>query len=182
MMKFLSASICTDAIIPYDLFDLRYDVAKLANMDYKDPIQKKLVDKICTKLEQDDDWDEEDDFEKAYKEMGLKRYKLDKKLLSVDANKETYKESLASSSSKECKSAPKALGSGELLQIKLQNPLHLEMITTSKTTKSAATAVSNLLNTVKGLLPSIITSSADQGFFFIHCCLFLLTCVCLICL
>jgi len=37
-------------------FYLRYDVAKLMNMDYSNEVQKKLVDKIAAQLPCDDDW------------------------------------------------------------------------------------------------------------------------------
>ena len=139
-------------------------MAELLNMDYGNELQKKLVDKICSKLECDDDWDEADDFQSACKEMGLKRYKLDKQLFSEEAFKETHKESLGSSSSKDYKAAPKQLSLGDDLQvqIKVQNPAFQDMINTSKTTKSAAGATSAMLSN-KGLLPAIITSAADSG-------------------
>jgi hypothetical protein len=47
------------------VYILRYDVAALANLKMDIPIQKKLVDTICNGLEQDDEWDETDLFQKA---------------------------------------------------------------------------------------------------------------------
>ena len=55
-------------------------MAKLCNMNYENSVQKKLVDSIYESLSADDDWDETNAFEKAYKSNKLKRYKLDKLL------------------------------------------------------------------------------------------------------
>ena len=88
-------------------------MAALCNLDYKDDLQKKVVDKICAKLESDLDWDvDADEFQKAYKELGFKRYKLDKQLLGVDTETESFKESLDSSSSKDGKGALKSILDG----------------------------------------------------------------------
>ena len=138
---------------------LRYDVAALANLKMEIPIQKKLVETICDGLEQDDEWDETQLFEKAYKEAGLKRYKLDKKLLTSRFEKETYTESVGTSSSKDGKAAPKALP-GEP-EIKIQNPTHVELITLARTTKSAGAAVATLAQHFKKILPSLLVMDSS---------------------
>ena len=145
---------------------LRYDVAKLLNMDYKDETQKKLVDKICAKLDSDMDWDEDDQFEKCYKDWGFKRYKLDKKLLSRTEDTESFHETIASSSSKDGKGALKSAleDKPDGIAIKIQNPTHVDLMTLTKTTKSAADAVSALVSQLKKLLPSLQMVSSTEGF------------------
>ena len=78
-------------------------MAKLLNMDYSNEVQKKLVDKIASKLSCDDDWDETDEWQVAYKSCGLKRFKIDKQMLGSTTEKETHEETLESSSSKDGK-------------------------------------------------------------------------------
>jgi len=123
-------------------------------MDNK--VEKKMVETICQGLEQDDDWDEADPFEKAYKSMGLKRYKLDKKQLSTSSEKESYQETVGSSSSKDVKAAPKALTSDGGVEIKIQNPEYVQLQSTVKTSKSATAAVGALASQFKKLLPSLL--------------------------
>ena len=134
----------------------RYDVAALANLKLEIPVQKKLCDAICAGLEQDDDWDESDLFEKAYKASGLKRYKLDKKLLTASSLKETYSEAVSSSSSKDGKAAPRALQGLQEPEIKIQNPEFVELTNLTKTCKSASAAVATLLQHFKKILPSLL--------------------------
>ena len=145
---------------------LSFDVAALANMKMEIPAQKHLVEAICKGLEQDDEWDEDDVFEKAYKEAGLKRYKLDKKLLASKSQKESTMEHITSTSSKDIKGTPKALTGEADPVVKIQNPEHLELTTLAKTTKSAAAAVSTLSQHFKKILPSLVVlDSSSEGLF-----------------
>ena len=129
------------------------------------PAQKHLVEAICKGLEQDDDWDDDDDvFEKAYKEAGLKRYKLYKKLLASKSQKESSMEHITSTSSKDIiKGTPKALAGEADPVVKIQNPEHLELTTLAKTTKSAAAAVSTLSQHFKAIIPSLLTMDSSEG-------------------
>lgn len=127
-----------------------------------------MVETICKGLEQDDDWDESDAFEKAYKAMGLKRYKLDKKQLSTSSEKESYQETVASSSSKDVKAAPKALPGLPELEIKIQNPDHLKLLNSVKTSKSAVAAVGALASQFKKLLPSLLVMDASTEGLLLH--------------
>lgn len=149
------------------IFILRYDVAKLCNMDYKDGIQKKLVDAICEKLPSDDDWDESNSFEAAFKSVGLKRFKLDKKILGQTSHKTVEGEEVTSSSSKDGKAAPKAIldFQGGAPPIKVQNPVYFELSTVAKVTKSAITALGSHAQALKKILPAIITCKVPEGVF-----------------
>lgn len=150
---------------------IRYDVAALANLKVECPVQKKLVETICKGLEQDDEWDEEDVFQRGYKEAGLKRYKLDKKLLTSSSEKESYQEVVSSSSSKDVKAAPKALLPGSEPNIKIQNPEHVQMQNLVKTSKSASAAVSTLAGHFKRLLPSLLVmDSSPEGLIMLYPC------------
>ena len=154
-------------------FSLRYDVAKLCNMDYKDAQQKKLVDAICAKLPSDEDWDTSNSFEQAFKSVGLKRYKLDKKLLGISAHKTIEGEELTSSSSKDTKAPPKAIldFQGASVPIKVQNPAYQELSLVAKVTKSASVALGSHPQALKKILPGIITCKAAEGFhFLLHSC------------
>ena len=150
------------------IFSLRYDVAKLCNMDYKDAQQKKLVDAICAKLPSDEDWDTSNAFQQAFKSVGLKRYKLDKKLLGISAHKTIEGEELTSSSSKDTKAPPKAIldFQGASVPVKVQNPAYQELSLVAKVTKSASVALGSHSQALKKILPGIITCKAAEGFHF----------------
>lgn len=135
-------------------------------MDYANEAQKKLVDKFLCQLPSDDLWDEGDEWQKAYKVMGLKRYKIDKQGLSTAASIEEHNEVLESSSSKEGRGHSKSLFDTEKeAEIKIQNPEFQELMVVVKTTKSAADAVAALTFQMKKLLPSLQVITGDQGFF-----------------
>ena len=58
----------------------RFALARALDLkDLSDPIQKKVLQSVCKKLEDsgiaDDEWDEKNLIESSYKEQGLKRYK-----------------------------------------------------------------------------------------------------------
>jgi predicted CopG family antitoxin len=159
-------------------FKLRFDVAALCNLDYKHDGQKKIVDKICEKLPSDMDWDETDTFEKAFKELGYKRYKLDKKLLGVDSEKESFSEQIQSSSSKDGKGMFRSVLDSEEPKIKIQNPAYVDLSTAAKTTKSASDAIAALIAQMKKLLPAVSILNNQEGhlhisnMFFTQCTLF----------
>lgn len=143
-------------------------MAALANLKMEVPAQKKLVETICEGLDHDEDWDGTDMFQKAYKEAGLKRYKLDKKLLTTSSKKETYTEIVTSSSSKDGKAAPKALA-GELDPIiKVQNPEHVELLNLCKTAKSASAAITTLNQHFKKILPSLLVMDKSAEGYVLH--------------
>ena len=143
----------------------RFDVAKLLHMDYSNDAQKKLVDKFCSHLSRDDAWDEDDEWEKAYKSMGLKRFKIDKQVLGSVKNVEEHEEKLESSSSKDGKGAMKTLfdKADPEVQVKIQNPEHVDLSNHMKTTRSAASAIAALLSTMKNLLPTLQLIPGDAG-------------------
>ena len=145
-------------------------MAKLCNMNYSDPVQKKLVNTICLSLDGDDKWDENDKFEKGFKAAGLKRYKLDKALLGKTKETDTFVEGMTSSSSKDGKgNGAKSISDFDGckgVDIKIQNPAHVELMTLCKTTKSAAAAMSSIMQQFKTMLPSILTSSSAEGHHF----------------
>lgn len=66
----------------YYVILLRYDVAKLNNLDMKDPHQLQILDNILANLPDDKDWDRADPTEAAYAEMDLTRYHMTKRDLS----------------------------------------------------------------------------------------------------
>ena len=153
-------------------FYLRYDVAKLMNMDYSNEVQKKLVDKIASQLPCDDEWDDDDEFQKAYKSCGLKRFKIDKQLLSCSKETEEHTEVIESSSSKDGKGAMKSLFDKDdpEVKIEIQNPEFVDLGNHVRTTKSAADAVAALIAQMKRLLPSLQVISGDAGLHFVYFC------------
>ena len=169
-------------------FYLRYDVAKLMNMDYSNDVQKKLVDKIASQLPCDEDWDDDDEWQKAYKSCGLKRFRIDKQLLSCSKETEEHTEVIESSSSKDGKGAMKSLfdKADPEVKIKIQNPEFVDLGNHVRTTKSAADAVAALIAQMKRLLPSLQVISGDAGvqfrfsFIFFKCKHFLFCYICCI--
>jgi hypothetical protein len=164
---FLECIHMTNVFLCTDHCTQRFDLAKLMNMDYRDDLQKKLVDKIASQLTCDELWDEEDDFERAYKQCGLKRYKIDKKMLGSVKETEEHSETLESSSSKDGKGTMKALFEKDEAGVKIEihNPKYLEVSNTMKTTKSAADAVAALVSQMKRMLPSLQIVTGDAGLF-----------------
>ena len=135
-------------------------MAALCNMKLDDAVQKKLVEKICKGLRSDDLWDESDEFEKAYKECGLKRYRLDKKMLGTESTKDAHVEDFSSQTGGQGKknaldAASSSSSSGATMSIKIQNPEYHNMLQTVKVTKSAAAAVGSLSSTLKTMVPGM---------------------------
>ncbi len=163
--EFMFVSLCVIIVsMCIDPFSqCRYDVAKLCNMNYENPFQKKLVDSICEGLPADDDWDETDAFEKAYKSNKLKRYKLDKALLTKEKETDVHKEVLSTLGEKDCKGSQPSLGNTPSAPIKIQNPKHLDLMNAIKVTKSAAAATSSLTSLFKNILPTIVTCASPEG-------------------
>jgi len=144
-------------------------------MNYDQAVQKKLVDSICESLPADDEWDETNAFEKAYKSNNLKRYKLDKLLLSKQVETDAHKEVLITSGTKDHKSSQPALGPPDKAVIKIQNQKHVELLNLLKVTKSAASSASSLASLMRNLLPAIVTCSSPEGILTFS---FLFSCVC----
>ena len=73
-----------------------YDLASLLNMDYEKPTQKRVIDSVASEMDADSDWDETIALERGYKTAGLKRYKLDVKLLNNTEEVDQYSEAFVS--------------------------------------------------------------------------------------
>jgi hypothetical protein len=147
---------------------LRFDVAKLLNMNYSDAVQKKLVDTISSKLYNDDNWDLDDEWQAAYAHAGLKRFKIDKQLLGKMKQTEEHGEVVESTSSKDAKGSKSLFDKEDPeLKIKIQNPEYLELQTVMRTTKSAAAVVASLQSGMKLMVPQLAVLG-DSGYLFVH--------------
>ena len=81
--------ICIYIFVDLQATTIRFDVAHLCHLtNLEDKEQRELLDCILGQLDSDELWDEEDMFEKAYKQMGYKRYRLNKQMLETQS-KET---------------------------------------------------------------------------------------------
>jgi len=159
-------------------------VAKLLNMDYGNELQKKLVDKLAAQLPNDEDWDEDDEWQKAYKSCGLKRYKIDKKLMSSVKEIEEHGEVIESSGSKDGKGITKSLFDKEDQSVKLEikNPEYVDLANHVKTSKSAADAIAALVLQMKKMLPSLQVIPGDTGFFcnYVMCLILSISMICVV--
>lgn len=155
--------ICDNIILFATAVHERFDVAKLMNMDYSNDVQKKLVDKIAAQLPSDDAWDESDEWQKAYKSVGLKRFKIDKQLMGTVHETETHAGVIESSSSKDAKGPAKLLFEPEdsEVKIKIQNPEYQELQVHMRTSSSAAVAMSTLQTSLKTMLPKLVVLGAS---------------------
>ena len=94
-------------------------------MNYENPSQKKIVDGVALNLAkagcEDTDWDETDVVETSYKELGLKRYKLDIKMLGKHIETDETKETVCSSKDvKDGSEAVQTLQDGFAVTIKVE--------------------------------------------------------------
>ena len=148
------------------MWPYRYDIAKLANLDIKDKVQKQILDQILEQHEADDNWDENDSFQKAYKACGLKRYKLSKKDFDVEKKSESFKEEFESEMNKDAKSSAvdvfASSGSTDPV-VKVENPEMVHLTSETKVTRSAAQAVGQMVMNMKSMLPTLLVCASNEG-------------------
>jgi hypothetical protein len=89
VLQFYVRSTCS-----YYVILLRYDVAKLNNLDMKDPIQVLLLDNILAALPSDNLWDCSDPTESVYFSMPLTRYHMAKRDLSSSSRQDVNSKAL----------------------------------------------------------------------------------------
>jgi len=127
---------------------------KVTNVDH--PAFKKVLEG----LPQDDAWDEEDQFEAAYKKSNMVRYVFEKKdTVANMENKETKSEAFTSqidsSSSQAMLTAGSSGDKAAHVTIKIEDPEYVQLKTNALALKSGEQAVHNISRQLKHLLPSL---------------------------
>jgi hypothetical protein len=141
-----------------------YDVAKLMNCSYES--QKVVVDCVCESLESDDNWDETDLFQRGYLKAGLRRYHINKTLLSKSGTKQGSTEEITSQQWRDSKGASSVHDAltgrgGEVhaqeakVAIKIERPEFQNMKVELKSLETAHVAVSAILKEAKAMTMAV---------------------------
>ncbi len=145
---------------------LRYDLAKLLNFDLNDEEQKEAFKQVLACYDCDDDWDEEKPSEKAYKNIGLKRYKLEKKQLDFEGQVDGMMESFESQSSKEHKGNLLSIVSGKEMDpvnIKIECPEWVDMEEALRLVRSGELKLVTTINGLKKLKAQASAVNTGEG-------------------
>ena len=131
------------------LFHHRYKVAEISGI----PVESKEFEHFLQTLDSDDLWDERDQFEKGYKALGMKRYKIQAQgTVEVDVSGTKNSESTSVYSEVETKGAVKMLANeggdaSSLVKIEVQEYMLLK--TDMKSVRMGETMVSKLIVEMK---------------------------------
>ena len=126
----------------------RYDIAKMLNMDWKDPIEGGILELVCSELESDDAWDSSIPLHRGYIKAGLKRFRIEKDLMARYSSTETNVEQITSS----CEKAEKASAlerKEAACAIKIEHPQYVALTEALRVCKSAESKVCGMLSLLK---------------------------------
>lgn len=126
----------------------RYDIAKMLNMDWKDPVESGILELVCSELESDDAWDSTIPLHRGYMKAGLKRFRIEKDLMARYSSTETNVEQISSTCEKAEKSSALERKEPEC-QVKIEHPQYVALTEVLRVCKSAETKVCGMLSLLK---------------------------------
>ena len=134
-----------------------YEVAKKIGLDPEVPAQKELLDKVLEEYDQDDDWDEDDPYERGCKRAGLKRITFSKKDLSKD--KTTQRDRTTLLSVKDAKSKMSIAESSEEQvsepSVRIRHPEYIALRGEMDILSSGEGRLTEAISEIKKLLPRL---------------------------
>lgn len=120
-------------------YGTKHDVATFLNL----PVEHAIVQAVLEELPQDDDWNDEDMMQRAYKKANEKRYNLMGLKKSCGKEDTTWKheESIESSKSSKDKKLADAAEGNDTVAVEIKNPLYVEFHALLTVLKSAFTSL-----------------------------------------
>lgn len=128
-------------------FGLRFDVARLLNLDLKTDEGRKILEAVLSELPHDHKWGDAP-IEKGYAKAGLARYHIEHEMLSQYTKKEGTMESVSTKGERSAKDAPSMLADTPC-HVKLEFPKWHELQTLAVVLRAAEKKTCTALGMLK---------------------------------